>query len=140
SSNSVFLDLVQKLGLQLEQFLSSLFSWFSFDRMLFLIAGFYVVGSLLLKTKLNTFSNREARYKDDLQRRKDHIVGRKKQPLYNFTAEIMGKFANGTMALKNENVVGIISLALLNALLLLVNVIDVIYIWFNFSFANSNLY
>ena len=49
----------------------------------------------------------------------------------------MGRFANGIMALRNELTVGIISLALLNALLLSINIIDIIYVWLGFSYKST---
>ena len=39
------------------------------------------------------------------------------------------------MALGNENTVGIISLALLNILLFVINAIDIIYVWFYFNYS-----
>ena len=53
----------------------------------------------------------------------------------------MGRFGKGMIALKNSNTVGLISLALLNLLLLVVNIIDITYIWFGFKFDKDvNLY
>ena len=49
----------------------------------------------------------------------------------------MGKLASGVMALRNENKTGIISLFLLNVLLLLVNYLDVAYVWFGFTYNNQ---
>ena len=50
---------------------------------------------------------------------------------------LMGKIANGIMALRNENKTGIISLVLLNVLLLGINVIDIIYVWFGSNYNND---
>ena len=49
----------------------------------------------------------------------------------------MGRFANGMLALRNENTVGIISLILLNGLLCCINIIDVVYVWFGFTYHNN---
>ena len=49
----------------------------------------------------------------------------------------MGRFANGVMALRNENTTGIISLVLLNLLLLFINCIDMVYVWFGFQYKNA---
>ena len=52
----------------------------------------------------------------------------------------MGRFANGIMALRNENTIGLISLVMLNILLLFINVIDIKYVWFGFTYtANVSL-
>src|SRR6185437_2384871 len=47
---------------------------------------------------------------------------------------ITGKSSAGLLALKSELTMGSISLLLLNALLLLINIIDVKYVWLGFTF------
>jgi hypothetical protein len=49
----------------------------------------------------------------------------------------MGKYAGGILALKNENRTAIVTLFLLNALLLFINCVDIIYVWFGFSYNND---
>lgn len=49
----------------------------------------------------------------------------------------MGRFANGTLALQNENKTGIISLVMLNLLLLCINCIDIVFVWFGFQYKND---
>ena len=46
----------------------------------------------------------------------------------------MGRFSKGMLALKNENTTGVISLLLLNVLLLVINGIDISYLWFDFDY------
>jgi hypothetical protein len=60
--------------------------------------------------------------------------------MFDLLTLFMGRFANGIMALRNENTVGIISLVMLNVLLLFINAIDITYVWFGFSYTpNLNL-
>jgi hypothetical protein len=140
-SNSIFSQLAYEFSLQAERFFASFFSWFSVARWLFLAAGFYVVGSMLLKSRVNYFGEKEAMCKDELVRKRKTLAQRKAEVMYEIVAGIMGKFGHGIMALKNENTVGIISLFLLNLLLLIVNTIDISFIWINFEFSrNSNIY
>jgi hypothetical protein len=63
---------------------------------------------------------------------------RRKKPSL-FVRTIMGRFAVGAMALKNEYTSGIICLLLLNLLLLMVNIIDINHLWFNFEYSENEL-
>jgi hypothetical protein len=140
-SNSVFAQLVNDFSLQVERFFTNIFSWFSIGRLLFLAAGFYLVGAMLLKTRVNYFSTRDASSTDNLERKKILPQQKKKEAIYDILVGVLGRFGSGMMALKNVNTIGIISLLLLNLLLLVVNVIDIRYIWFDFDFSrNANIY
>jgi len=140
-SNSVFAALANDLALQAERFFANFFSWFSIARLFFLAAGFYLVGSILLKTKINYFTARDSFSSDDLQRKRRDIKERSHEVIFDIVVGILGKSARGIMALKNVNTIGIVSLFLLNLLLLVVNIIDVRFIWFDFDFnRNANLY
>ncbi|MBC7902475.1 MAG: DUF4173 domain-containing protein [Gemmatimonadaceae bacterium] len=133
SANNVFASILQQFAWFMENSLSGFFRIFSMDRIWFFCVGSYITGALLLRSSISYFERREAALNDDLQR-----AGRKEKPaakwfFMEIALEFMGKFGKGTMALKNENTVGIISLALLNLLLLIINIIDIDYLWFNFS-------
>lgn len=121
TGNSVFSQLSELIVVRLDLFFNTVFSW---QRFLFLLLGLVITGIILLKSKVDYFSEVEAGMTDDLTRKRVVKKGR-----------WFGEFFKGGMvALKNENTVGIISLALLNALLLLINVIDVNYLWFRFQY------
>src|SRR5207344_2440265 len=77
---------------------------------------------------------------DDLKRIKKTLWQRMQEPLNEIVASLLGKFATGIMAIKNLYTVGLISLVLLNILLLIVNSIDISYIWFGFNAQEVNLY
>jgi hypothetical protein len=93
-----------------------------------------VTGSILLKSKLDYFSIRENRFSDGLQRFRKTLRQKRERPFFQFVELIMGKMASGMLALKNENTTGIISLVLLNVLLLVVNIIDVNFLWLHFQY------
>lgn len=133
-ANNAFSDIVGKIGLQLEVFFTHFFDFFSLQRLLFLLLGLLITGSILLKSKLEYFTSREARMNDGLQRYKRSNRKKREGILYAFVEMIMGKMASGMMALKNENTTGIISLILLNALLLGVNLIDLNFLWLHFQY------
>jgi hypothetical protein len=134
ASNSVFQAITVRVEEQLQQFFAALTAVFSPQRLLFLLLGVYITGSLLMRSKLNYFSQKESNYTDALQRNRLPWRKRLERPFFAFIELIMGRFARGTMALKNEHITGIISLLLLNILLLAVNAIDVSYLWFNFDY------
>ena len=140
-SNSVFAALVNDLGLQFERFFANFFSWFSLGRLVFLAAGFYLVGAILIKTRVNYFSAKDASSTNNLERKKMPATKTKHEAVYDILAGVLGRFGRGIMALKNVNTIGIVSLLLLNLQLLVVNVIDIRYIWFDFNFSrDANIY
>lgn len=122
------------MELYLQRFFAAVFKVFSPRRLLFLLFGIYVTGCLLLRSRLNYFSSKESRHQDDLQRTRISWKKRIRKPWFQFVETVMGRFAKGMMALKNENTTGITSLLLLNILLLAINVIDISYLWFNFDY------
>jgi hypothetical protein len=133
-SNSVFQEMASRFELIISKAFGQFFDVFSPQRLLFLVLGIYITGSILLRSKLNYFASKEQGCKDDLERRKISWKERVKRPFFQFIEAIMGRFSNGTMALRNENTVGMISIVLLNILLLAVNCIDISYLWFNFDY------
>jgi Domain of unknown function (DUF4173) len=139
-SNTVFKDVVNSMGIALQHFFSRFFDWFNWQRFGFLMLGLFITGGLLLKMKSNYFSEKEFRKHNDLHRTKHNLNRWKQTAMFDILSLFMGRFANGIMALRNENTVGIISLVMLNALLLFINAIDITYVWFGFSYTpNINL-
>lgn len=134
NSNSVFLSMASRFELQVQRFFSALFGVFSPERLVFLCLGIYITGSLLLRSRLDYFSQKESNCKDELQRTRISWKRRLQRPFFQFIETVMGRFSKGMLALKNENTTGIISLLLLNILLLVINCIDISYLWFNFDY------
>jgi Domain of unknown function (DUF4173) len=139
-SNAIFQDAVKDMGIALGNFFTRFFTWFSWDRFGFLLLGLFVTGGLLLKMHSNYFSEKDFSQHNDLWRKKNNFNQWKESALFDVLSVFMGKFANGILALRNENTVGIISLVMLNVLLLFINIIDVVYVWFGFEYTpNLNL-
>ncbi|MGB4842914.1 MAG: DUF4173 domain-containing protein [Ferruginibacter sp.] len=139
-SNTVFQDVVNSMGIALERFFSRFFEWFNWQRFGFLLLGLFITGGLLLKMRSNYFSEKEFKKQNNLIRTKHDLMNWKKSAFFDMLTLFMGRFANGVMALRNENTVGIISLVMLNVLLLFINSIDIAYVWFGFNYtANLNL-
>ncbi len=133
-SNTVFQDVVNSMGIALQRFFARFFDWFNWERFWFLMLGLFITGGLILKMKSNYFSEKEFTKHNDLWRRKHNLKKWKETAMFDLLTLFMGRFANGVMALRNENTVGIISLVMLNVLLLFINAIDIAYVWFGFSY------
>ncbi|MGF2413675.1 DUF4153 domain-containing protein [Ferruginibacter sp.] len=133
-SNAIFQDAVKDMSITLGNFFTHFFSWFSWDRFSFLLLGVFVTGGLLLKMHSNYFSEKDFSQHNDLWRKKNNLNQWKQSAMFDVLSVFMGKFANGILALRNENTVGMISLLMLNLLLLFINAIDVVYVWFGFTY------
>lgn len=115
-------------------FVGSFFARFEWEERLFLlIPGLFICAGLLMRNTPAYFSKKDMAHEDDLTRKRISWSVRSHNPLYNLFQTFMGKMITGMMALKNENTIGLISLCLLNALLLVVNIIDLDTVWLNFN-------
>ena len=139
-SNTVFQDVMNSILVALEHFFSRFVNWFNWERFSFLMLGFFITGGLLLKMRSNYFAEKEFGKHNDLGRTRNNLRLWKEGVMFDVLSVFMGRFANGIMALRNENTTGIISLIMLNMLLLFINAIDITYVWFGFTYtANLNL-
>ncbi len=136
-ANAVFREVLTDVGVAVQHWITHLFTWFSWARFGFLLLGLFVCGVLLLKASVVFFSEKDMRQVNDLYRRRGNFKAWKKSGWFDLLSLFMGRFANGTMALRNENTVGITSLFLLNLLLFSINSIDVVYVWFGFRYNDS---
>ncbi len=137
AANAVFRQLLSEAGMAVESWLNYLFTRFSLARFMFLLFGLYITGSLLLKSGVKFFSEKDNQHKDNLYRKRNNFKAWRQSGWFDLLSLFMGRFANGIMALRNELTVGIISLVLLNALLLSINIIDIIYVWLGFSYKST---
>ncbi len=137
-ANTVFMNILNDAAMAISNFFGNIFTWFSWQRFVFLLAGVFVTGALLLRANIQFFSKKDAAQSNSLWRRKHNLIKWKQSSLFDLLTLFMGRFANGMLALRNENTVGIISLALLNGLLCCINIIDIVYVWFGFTY-HSNL-
>lgn len=136
-ANTVFQDLMNDVGLAIQNFFSKFFTWFSWQRFGFLLLGLFVTGGLLLRSNISYFSELDIKKRNDLWRQKNDLQAWKQSYWFELLSLLMGRFANGVMALRNENTTGIISLMLLNVLLFCINCIDIVYVWVGFTYNNN---
>ena len=101
------------------QFLN-FFSWdISFERVLFILSGIFLVGAAFWKSPYNRFEKKEQHHVDFLDRK------RRNNPRV--------KYSYSMIALKNEYQAGLLLMLSLNVLLFIVNAIDIRYVWFGFD-------
>ncbi len=113
-ANPKFADLSNSLWLNFSQF----FDWnISIERFIFLILGFFLIGGLMTISSIKWFKEAQAKKNYDLKR-----VRQKKA----------GKIStHSAIGLKSEYKSGLLMFISLNMLLFVVNLIDIIYVWFS---------
>ena len=136
-ANSIFSQMINEAATAMSKIFAHFFDVISWQRLGFLLIGFFLTGGLLLKSSISYFSDEDQKKNDNLKRIKNNLLQWKKTHWFELINFLMGRFANGVMALRNENSTGIISLAMLNALLLFINCIDMVYVWFGFSYTGT---
>ncbi len=123
-ANPVFSDLsdtfFQSIGTVLERF----FTEFSVVRCFFFLSGLYLVASALYYKPFQDILNRETQKSDWLTRKRRFV----KNALH-IRIPILG--------LKNEHTTALMLIGSVNALLLLVNIIDIRWLWFNFDYGTA---
>ncbi len=137
NSNSLFASFAQNLVNKIADFFTHFLEFFSWGRIGFFIVGLFLTTVFLLRNKLNYFVTLEKNKTDELKRKRITNRIRETSGFTTIVKELLGKFATGMMALKNIGNVGLISLVLLNVLLLVVNTIDISYIWFGYKFGDK---
>jgi len=136
-ANTIFKSLVNDIGISLQHFFARLFTWFSWGRLEFLLLGLLITGGLLLKSRVQYFSDTDIKMPNNLWRKKNNLIQWKQSSWFQLLSVVMGRFANGAMALRNENKIAVISLFLLNVLLLCINCVDIRYVWLGFTYNNN---
>ena len=117
-ANPVFADLGARLGNLLSEALELLFGSFSLVRELFILPGVYLVAVVLYKWDIPEVYGQESRETNVIVRRR---LRRK-----------LSRLA-GMIALKNERQAALLLVISVNVMLLVVNVIDVRWLWFSFD-------
>ena len=99
-------------------YISNLFQWdISIERILFFIIGFFFVGGLITVSSIQRFRKKQAEKTYDLKRVRSK------------NASIMS--THSPIGLKSEYKTGLLMFISLNTLLLIVNITDILYVWFS---------
>ncbi len=141
-ANKIFEKYAAELGDHianvLTQFFGFLFNDLSLERFIHFCLGLALTGGLLITFYEHVFEKIEASLSDDLLRKKNQ--NRLKSIWSEITHAFIGRVISKKMALKTEYVIAIISFVGLNFLLLLLNGIDIWWLWLGKgkNFAETN--
>ncbi len=133
AANKVFFSITNELGLLLDRYFARIIDWVSWARIGFFLLGLLVTTGLLWKSSVLYFAERDNRQENDLTRTRHDLSVWQRSSWFDLLSILMGKFATGMLALRNEHTTGVISLLFLNLLLLFINGIDIVYVWFGFE-------
>ncbi|RZL46350.1 MAG: DUF4173 domain-containing protein [Pedobacter sp.] len=130
-ANPVFANYLERFATSIGNIVSNVFTFFFGDlsvaRFLHVIIGILFTAGILLAFKENSIEKLEANADENLVRK------RKNRLMPTFFDEVKSIFVGFAikkkMALKTENIIGIISFIALNLLLLFLNIIDVSTLW-----------
>lgn len=112
------------------------FENFSFAQVFFTMLGFILLAGLLINAGIKRYAEKESSFKEVLFRKRNLI--KRQATAENQFAYIPLDTSNIPMlGLKNENLSAFILLLMINALLLVVNLIDIKWIWFQFEYQND---
>lgn len=136
-ANNIFSNILSEIINAVSNWLIHFFDWFSAERLLFFLLGIFIVSGLVLRSRNIFFSDADMKMKNDLSRKKTHYKKWKDSSWAELLSVITGKASTGILGLKNELNMGSISLLLLNILLLIINSIDIKYVWFGFTFGRD---
>lgn len=136
-ANAVFSNIASNIIIRVQHWFANIFYWFPVDRAFFFLFGVILISGLIFKSRFTYFSDADMKHKDVLHRTKNHLKKWRDSLFSDLASVIVGKTTKGILALKNEFIIGSISLILLNILLLVINILDVKYVWLAFKFSSD---
>jgi hypothetical protein len=135
NANEVFAHYLDRISISLSLFLTSILDLFFKDFNLLRFIHF-CIGLILSAGLLLTFLNKnigliEQRFQENLERTRRNPDS--KTIWYQIIETFTGSLLHKKLALKTEYITGIISFIALNILLLLINAIDIVTLWFGYK-------
>ncbi|SOD11654.1 DUF4173 domain-containing protein [Pedobacter xixiisoli] len=132
-ANPIFDKYIRLVTDHISHFFNTIFNFFFIDislpKCLFLLLGISITAGITVGIKSKLLDDVEIGEDDQLTRKRRDI---KKPSLFqDFRMLLSGNQTGKKLALKTENVIGIISFTALNLLLLFLNAIDTATLWFN---------
>ncbi|WP_316765564.1 DUF4173 domain-containing protein [Pedobacter frigiditerrae] len=130
-ANPVFAKYLELISTNIGNFISSIFTFIFGDlsvlRFMHIVLGILLTAGIIIKFKDDGLEKAELTLEEKMIRKKRNA--KKFSFGYELTAIFAGKLMKKNMALKTENIIGIISFAALNLLILSLNIIDVSTLW-----------
>lgn len=126
-ANPIFDKLSDTFFIKISEYLSEIFKNVSFLQILFTFWGFMIMLWYFYVNKNDYVVHDEEKYSEDIERKRKKVF--------------VNKFKYGKRGLKqllkNEFRIGMMMIVLINLLLLLINIIDISTIWFNFEYTED---
>lgn len=124
-----FAEFAEVIIEQINELLLHIKEYFSFTWVLFILFGILVTAGIVFNREINSFLKRDLSFSDVLARVR---VKRKKTLKFPATKPTLVKPFK-TLDLKNEHRIGLLLIILVNLMLLIVNVLDIQWLWFGFT-------
>jgi len=132
NANPVFEKFSDKIFQNINDLFSEIFKNISFGRIIFTLWGLSVIAWIIFNSKNNFFSEFEKQFKEIVERK------REKRVIFQIAnqANNLNNRANNKIKLnlKNEFRTAILLIISINLLLLIINIIDINWIWFGFEY------
>ncbi len=119
-ANPIFDQMNQRASLFLHEMFIRFFAQISLAKLFFLLMGAFLIATYLFRWEIAHLLDHESKQNNEITRQRNHYRG-------------LGISLN-TLALKNEYRVGLLSMFLINALLLVINLIDINWLWLGFDY------
>lgn len=132
SANVIFSNMFTAFIDKMADWFSHIFSWLSFERIAFFFLGVFIVTGVLIRSGISWFSDKDMHYHNDLSRKKSRLKNWRGSGFADLLQLIVGRAATGNLALKNEYRMGAAIIVLLNMLLLVINGLDIRYVWLGY--------
>lgn len=132
-ANPIFAKYTNTIANSIRDFFLNIFSFFfvdiSIEKFLFILFGCAVTAGIIIGIRSKTLTEIELDSEDQLKRKRRDF----KKPSFGYEFRILlaGNLIKRKMALKTENIIGVISFGALNMLLFLLNSIDIVTLWLN---------
>jgi hypothetical protein len=129
-ANQVFSDVTDQLGHDIEWAISQIIEISSVERMAFILLGVFVANWVVYQSNWKFYSKNERAKSDQLWR----VKGKNK---FDFITDYLKEFfpiKTKMLKLKNENKSAVLMMGMICSLLLIINAIDIVYVWFGYDY------
>lgn len=124
-----FAELTEVFIEKLNEILAHIQEYFSISWILFILLGLMVTAGIIFNREIKMFLNKDLSFSDMLSR-----VRMKRKRVIRSSPTRPGQRAHfKTLALKNEHRVGLLLIIMVNMMLLVVNILDIQWLWFGFT-------
>ena len=125
-ANPIFDKYTNEMFSKINEWLFKFFENVSFWQFLFILWGFSIISWLIFKSSIKFFA--------DSEKKQSEIILRKRKTKKNHLSDTV---VNLSLKLKNEFRSGLILMIMVNFLILIINIIDINWVWINFELTDD---